>query len=151
MKGIYCVVNKYTGKVFYYRSTNNLENANEEFEVEKRKSRQLSRYKYIDNLEIKILEETEDLNKRLAYYMWPQISRVTYDESCYTNKVDAKTTERIINIIDWLVQTYPGSNNRFLIKFIEKKYNVYISYNNQIIEKYVFEGNKKEPSERTIL
>ena len=151
MKGIVRLINKRTEALYgYYGSQDikgTIDSYNETHMLPNKKRR------FPDRVSIEIVEVTDKVGERLAKYVLPQISRVSYDEALYDAFLEQKLTKRIVRAVDWVVETYTDKEYSFVVSVIcdgtKKHVKVLVQKNGERYEEYIFVGTK-EPVSRTV-
>ena len=149
MKGIFGIVNKKTNRTWSYYSIDDISEMDMVFDEIVSSDRRLRRKRDCYDFRPELVETTDDVDRSLAKYIWPQLSRVKYNDSCYDYPVDKKINKRIKRAVDWCVEMFPDRKYTFAID-IPEQYHVYVYVfeNDEIRERYGF-GGGKEPNERT--
>ncbi len=146
--GIYRIINTYNNVVMLLRATDDIEKTISDFNNGVMPTRRLERYKFRDTLKIEIIETTESLAERYAFYKWPHLDRLSYSDECISKSLDEKFSTKILNVVDWLVDVFPDENFTFdlYIDGDELKADV---YNCGVrCERYTFNNKKGEPTAR---
>lgn len=148
MGKIYRTYNINSGRTYEFFTAEDDEKA-QEILLGRRYSNSRMVKKGLDKLvSVEFVEEAEDVNRRLASYLWPQIDRIEYKDSCFEADIDKKFTKRINNAIDWLVETFPQNKNSFEIERAQDQLIVTVFESGKFVEMYKFCG--KEPYERIL-
>lgn len=79
-KGLYRIVNTFNNQEIIVYTSEDVEKAIEDFENGIMPSRFLQIYKHKESLKAELLEKTDSLAERYAFYSWPQLSRLSYSE-----------------------------------------------------------------------
>lgn len=150
-KGIIRAINTYDNSEVSIFGTDDIEETMRAFEKGIMPTRGLKAYRYKDNLKLEVVEETDNLAVRYAYYAWPKLDRVVYTEECMSWSREKGFSKKVKNAVDWLIGTYSDKKYSFelLIENNNLVSNVY--ENGQLSEKYTFEKKSGEPSVRQFL
>ncbi len=151
MQGIVGYVHQKNGNVIKYWASMDIEGDRKNFELRKQNAGENRRDKYLQKLDFEVVEITDDLNARFAYYVLPQSDRIAYDESIIEYILDHKVLKIVVRALDWTIEHFPevGFSYKFSIVVRENKkaVKVLIFEDGKKFEAYTFFG-AKEPKER---
>lgn len=149
MKGVFRIVNPSTSKVYGYYAIDDIEDLDSEFRRIVDSDRHFQRRKDCNEFVPELVEITEDTNRRLAYYLWPQLARLQYNDNCFEYLVDKKYSRTIDTIIDWLVDHYQSPGYSFIIDAPKRTLiYAYVYERGNLLERYGFNTHTNEPYER---
>jgi len=149
--GIIKIKNKFSGTEISILPTDDIEGFIKEFESGNMPTRGLARYPYKESLCIEVIEVTENLAERYAYYSWPCSERISYSKEIVTCSLERGFGKKIRKAVDWLVCTYRDKNYHFDIDIDDKNIIAIMSECGKPIEKYTFTNRSGEPTIREIL
>lgn len=148
MERIYRIYNTKTNKSYDYFNAPNDELVAVFLENSK-KVRRYNKTYLSDVIAVEMVEETSDVNKCLASYNWPQLSRVKYADSCFKDCSNKKLDKLMNHVVDWLVDAFCNLSYTFEIGLYEDYIYTIVSEKNKVIELYKFRS--KNPFERTFI
>ena len=148
MKGIVGFFDKREKRYTRFVASENVDESIAEFEELKKNASDDRRDKYRKHIEARVVEETDDLNGRLAYYILPQSSRFEFDKTIIGNVRDSKVQKRVNQACDWATEQYGDSRYRFSFSLDADSSAVFLTVfdEDKPIEKCRFSG--KKPSDR---
>lgn len=151
MKGILKCVTKSDEEKVKYIASNDVDGDMNRFQYRKQHPTKENRGKYIQNTEIEVVEITDNLNERYAYYVLPQSDKIEYDSSIIENILDKKTKRRLQKAIDWTLVHFSDEYYSYIFSvYIDdelKGIEALVNKDGKKFETYIF-GNSKEPIER---
>ena len=148
---IYRIYNICSNKEFSLSYTDDFDKFKADFIAGNIHTRGLDRYKYKDSLKVELLEKTDKLPERMAFYKWPQLSRVSYDENMFEYSLVHKFSKVVKNAVDGLVSMFPDKNYSFKLRVNEEIIiEADVFYNEKLTEHYIFTKNGK-PYSREII
>ena len=112
-KGLYRIVNTYNNQEMSIYPSEDVEKSIEDFENGIMPGRLFERYKYKESLKAELLEKTDSLAERYAFYTWPKLSRLSYSDECMSKSLDPKFSKTVKNSVDWLVETFQDPKYTF--------------------------------------
>jgi hypothetical protein len=77
-----------------------------------------SNYRYKASLAL-MAEITDNIEARYAYYKWPQLSRVKYENALINKSFDRVTTRYVKRSVDWLVENFKDLKYTFQLDLNE--------------------------------
>ena len=132
-----------------YYPIDDVNNIDEFLQKLKQENKRFSRDRNSKYYEAVLVETVEDANIALAKYIWPQLERVKYEDTCYKHDTQ-KISKRLRKAIDWLVVTFPEPEMSFVIDVDDENHIITtVCENGSFKEKYVFNGGKN-PIERIV-
>ena len=150
-KGIYQIVNTHSHSVLRVVATEDIERDLAGFADFIEDDNELKRYKYKSSLAINVLEETDNLAERYAYYVWPELSRVTYSKECMQKSIENDFSQRIQNVVDWLIGTFIDFRYTFNIYLLDERIAADVYEDGKRIEIYTFKKKSGEPYSRSFI
>lgn len=147
-KGIYRIINTYNNSQLLIRATENLEKAISDFENGIMPNRRLENYKFKESLRAEVVEITDELAERYAFYTWPQLSKLFYSKECMSMSLDRIFSKKIKNAVDWLIETFHEPQYTFEMYIWEGELAAKVLKDGMEIERYVFESKKGGPTVR---
>lgn len=149
-KGIYKIVDTYLDKTLSIGASEDLDQVIDNMSVGITPSGHCERYRFKNNLKIEVIEETEQLAERYAFYAWPHIKRLKYNDACISKSLNHKYSKQIKRVVNWLVDTFADSKYSFELADTDEILTATIFENGEPFEMYTFTKSGKPASRKYI-
>jgi len=150
-KGIFRIINTYNNQEMAIYTSDDVEKSIEDFEKGIVPGRVWERYKHKDQLKAEILEKTDLLAERYAFYTWPQLSRITYSDDCIARSLEKGFGKRVKNSVDWLIEKFPDPKYSFEMIIKDGKLAANVFDNGRRSERYTFDKKSGNPTVREFI
>ncbi len=147
-KGIYRIINTYNNRELAIYPSEDVEQSVADFDNGSVRSRYFARHKYKESLKAEIVERTDSLAERYAFYAWPKLSRLSYSTECMSMSLDKRFSKTVRNSVDWLLETFEKPRYSFELFIIDGELKADVFDNGRRFERYGFKDKKGEPSSR---
>ncbi len=147
-KGIYRIINTYKNQEMHIFPSDDVEKVVEDFENGIMPRRYLEKYRHKENLKVEILEKTDFLAERYAFYTWPQSARLTYSNECMELSLDKKFSDKVKNSVDWLVGIFEDPKYTFEMIVVDGDLIANVFESDRLYERYTFKKKTGEPTVR---
>lgn len=150
MKGVIRIKNKYSGTIWGYYLIDEIGSLDEAFNKIIEENRYLQKTKILPALIPETVYEGEEAEKVLALFLFPNISRVKYGESCFEHVSDKGISKWLNRTIDWLVENFEDKRYEFLIEMTgTNRFEAFVFDEKVLKERYSF-MHSQSPKYRTM-
>ena len=147
-KGLYRVFDAHNNRSFSIYPSEDVEKSVAFFEEEVLAGKRFPRYKYKERLRAEVLEKTDFVAERYAFYTWPQLSRLKYSQECLSRSLNPRFSTTVRNSVDWLVGTFQDAKYTFEIFVSDEELKANVFENGRPFERYTFTKKTGEPTAR---
>lgn len=147
-------VNSKDGRIIKYGFSKDIDKDLQSFD-DRKKDPENKRRKYIQNIYIEIVEETDEPERAFLRYVLPEASRVNINDSILEHLDSTKNINRVINAVNWASEIFLMDNYNLYFSYVEYEENdaiaLYVYKDGSPFEKYIFTGSCKSPYVRSFV
>lgn len=154
MQGVIKYVNSKDGRIIKYGFSKDIDKDLQSFD-DRKKDPENKRRKYIQNIYIEVVEETDEPERAFLRYVLPEASRVNINDSILEHLNSNKNINRVINAVNWASEIFSADKFTLSLSYLEYEEQDAVALSvykdGRPFEKYIFVGSGKEPCVRGIV